>query len=362
VAYSYSHLDSHSFDYENESDAVMLWVWGLGNWPTLIGCEIPYRSLLPKSVEGMLVACRAISMDNDAHYQLRMQRDMQRLGEVAGVAAALAVQNKTTPRRIDVGDLQQKLCGTGALSNPAGGYHCETWKPGKLFAKKLARPLAGESASALRMIAASSIAADNAPARLESGDPGERFSAAVALALAGSPAAFPELLRCVEERRNVKTGGPAHRQIEAWQFAVALLGIAGRKEAIPQIEKILADKTADLRALTLAVRALGRIGARSSAAAIAKLLKRKDIPSTVALQVSCSGFPPVTEDALWKLELAAAESLHALGADRRDLVEKYFDDPRGYVRRCARWLADKLAPGKPGIGRKDTAAGAGMIE
>ncbi|MCG2659452.1 MAG: hypothetical protein L6437_04300, partial [Kiritimatiellae bacterium] len=107
---------------------------------------------------------------------------------------------------------------------------------------------------------------------------------------------------------------------------------------------ILDDKTADIRALTLAVRALGRIGVRSSASVIEKLLKRKDIPGVItSLQVSCGGITPVTENSLWKLELAAAESLHALGTNRRDLLEKYLDDPRGYVRRCARWLADKLA-------------------
>ncbi|MBU4285301.1 MAG: FAD-dependent oxidoreductase [Verrucomicrobia bacterium] len=344
VAYSYSHLDNHAFDYENESDEVMLWVWGLGNWPTLIGSEIPYRSMLPKSVEGVLVACRAMSMDNDAHYQLRMQRDMQRLGEVAGIAAAIAVKNKTTPRGIAVGCLQKKLCETGALSNPEGGYHCETWKPKELFAKKLGRSLASAHSPVVRMIAESSVAEKNAPARLESGDPKERFSAAVELALAGRQEAFPELLRCVEERKNIKTNGPAHRQTDAWKFAVALLGMAGQKEAVPQIEKILDDKTADIRALTLAVRALGRIGVRSSASVIEKLLKRKDIPGVItSLQVSCGGITPVTENSLWKLELAAAESLHALGTNRRDLLEKYLDDPRGYVRRCARWLADKLA-------------------
>jgi len=58
------------------------------------------------------------------------------------------------------------------------------------------------------------------------------------------------------------------------------------------------------------------------------------------------GVAPATENSLWKLELAAAESLHALGTNRRDLVEKYLNDPRGYVRRCTRWLADKLARGK----------------
>jgi len=126
IAYAYSHFDNHGFDYENESDEAMLWVWLLGNWGRRIGCEIPYRTLLPAGVEGLLMACRALSLTHDAHNQLRMQRDLQRIGEAAGIAAALAARRGVTPRALPVADLQAALLATGALGPraPQAGSLC----------------------------------------------------------------------------------------------------------------------------------------------------------------------------------------------------------------------------------------------
>ena len=45
------------------------------------------------NVDGLLVACRALGISNDATMLFRMQRDMQRLGIAAGVAAALRERN-----------------------------------------------------------------------------------------------------------------------------------------------------------------------------------------------------------------------------------------------------------------------------
>ena len=59
-----------------------------------INCEIPYRCILPKNIEGLLIACRSASMTADAHYGFRMQNDIQRIGEVAGIAAALSIKSK----------------------------------------------------------------------------------------------------------------------------------------------------------------------------------------------------------------------------------------------------------------------------
>ena len=49
--------------------------------------EVPYRCLIPKGVDRLLLACRALSVTFDAHMELRMQNDLQRIGEAAGVAA-----------------------------------------------------------------------------------------------------------------------------------------------------------------------------------------------------------------------------------------------------------------------------------
>src|SRR5690606_14053936 len=70
---------------------------------------IPYRSIIPKKTEGLLIASRAFSIDRDVSMAVRMQRDIQKLGEVAGTAAALAVRTDALPRQIDVLQLQERL-------------------------------------------------------------------------------------------------------------------------------------------------------------------------------------------------------------------------------------------------------------
>jgi hypothetical protein len=79
-------------------------------------CYTPYRSLLPAGLEGILVTGLGISMDRDASAMVRMQLDMANQGYAAGVAAAMAVKEKITPRQVDTRTLQKHLVATGALS------------------------------------------------------------------------------------------------------------------------------------------------------------------------------------------------------------------------------------------------------
>ena len=71
--------------------------------------EIPYRALLPRRLDGILVAGKAYSATHDAIAGPRMQPDLENLGGVVGHAAAMAVRNGTTPKRIDVRSLQAEL-------------------------------------------------------------------------------------------------------------------------------------------------------------------------------------------------------------------------------------------------------------
>lgn len=53
--------------------------------------EIPYRCLVPRVVDGLLVAGRCISATFEAQAAIRISRTCQALGQAAGTAAALAV-------------------------------------------------------------------------------------------------------------------------------------------------------------------------------------------------------------------------------------------------------------------------------
>lgn len=78
-------------------------------------CYTPYRCLLPRGLDGLLVIGLGMSMHRDASAMVRMQLDMHNQGYAAGVAAAMAVENECTPRQIDVKALQKHLFKIGNL-------------------------------------------------------------------------------------------------------------------------------------------------------------------------------------------------------------------------------------------------------
>ncbi len=76
--------------------------------------DVPYRCLLPQKVESLLVAGRCLSADHDAQASVRSMGQCMAMGQAAGVAAALAVQKKTTPREVSVREIQDQLRSIGA--------------------------------------------------------------------------------------------------------------------------------------------------------------------------------------------------------------------------------------------------------
>jgi hypothetical protein len=76
---------------------------------------VPYRSLLPKKVDGLLVACRAFSGDMVANDAFNWLPHCIAFGEAAGTAAALAVKAGVEARDVDYGALQSQLLKQGVL-------------------------------------------------------------------------------------------------------------------------------------------------------------------------------------------------------------------------------------------------------
>ncbi len=71
--------------------------------------SIPYRCMLPKGKEGILVAGRCVSYDADVANCIRCMAQCMAMGEAAGTAAAIAVEMNTTPRNVDIKMLQEAL-------------------------------------------------------------------------------------------------------------------------------------------------------------------------------------------------------------------------------------------------------------
>lgn len=75
---------------------------------------IPYRALIPKGAENLLVAGRCISSDHGAQASYRIMPVVCCIGEAAGAAIGLAVKNKASVRDVDVKALQSILKKNGA--------------------------------------------------------------------------------------------------------------------------------------------------------------------------------------------------------------------------------------------------------
>jgi len=75
---------------------------------------VPYRTMLPKHVENLLVAGRHYSATPPAQKISREIPPCMAMGEAAGVAAAMALDSGVSVRDVDVKLLQQKLRAQGA--------------------------------------------------------------------------------------------------------------------------------------------------------------------------------------------------------------------------------------------------------
>jgi len=87
-----------------------------GHW-TKYDCvyNIPYRSLLPRSLDNLLVAGRCISVDHRVHHATKEIPPCMATGQAAGTAAALAIQSGDSVKELDVAVLQKQLRAQSAI-------------------------------------------------------------------------------------------------------------------------------------------------------------------------------------------------------------------------------------------------------
>ena len=86
--------------------------------PTANIYELPYRCLVPESLDGVLLSGRCISATHEALAAVRVMPPSFAMGEAAGTAAAQAVRAGIPPRAIDIHQLQDQLVAQGAYLGP----------------------------------------------------------------------------------------------------------------------------------------------------------------------------------------------------------------------------------------------------
>ena len=80
--------------------------------------SVPLGALVPETVDGLVVADKAISVSNVANGTTRLQPVVLLTGQAAGALAALAARDGREPRAVPVREVQRTLLDAGALLLP----------------------------------------------------------------------------------------------------------------------------------------------------------------------------------------------------------------------------------------------------
>jgi hypothetical protein len=77
--------------------------------------HIPYRCMVPKTVENLIVAGRSISVEREVLGPIRVMAPCMAMGEAAGLAASIAVEKNITFKDVNIKALQRSLDDNGCI-------------------------------------------------------------------------------------------------------------------------------------------------------------------------------------------------------------------------------------------------------
>ena len=329
-----SHYDNHARDYVLESENARVLCDVTGNWKSALECDVPYRSLLPLDLDGLLVAGRCISMTHDAAQAVRMIKDMHRIGEAAGIAAAIAARDGVTPREVDVADLQQELVKTGILTEEevAAGQREKRRQPRPISELIAALDDDGRELAMWELYCEREAAHEDLIEAMQADDARSPWAALV-LGAQGVEEARPLLMRMVEERDDAVPSDHPYVQ-PRWIGALACLVLDPRPEERDLYADVLESDAPFGETWLYALDGLEAPGHAEAAGAVREFLERLRADGRYWSET----YDPKKHPG-WKFEIAAARALRAMGdAEGEEILRRYADDRRLTVSRYARSL------------------------
>ena len=307
----------------------------------------PYRCLLPKGLDGILVVGLGVSAHVDAIPSIRMQPCMQNLGYAAGIAAAMAAKSNGQTRAIDIKALQKRLVADECLT-PNVPRHTDSFPIPKPKVQAAVRTLAAKGYQSLAVLLAQpdlSVPLMRAAYAAPATPPDGKLRCAHVLAMIGDPTGITTLIAKVDSFEQLDT-----ERIDTYFPWVTWLDsylIALGRTRDPRALKPLLDKLALLeraksprgshyRALALALEALGDPRA---AEPLARVLAKAGLTNAIVTAIGQPGKPHrPRRNKGGTTQLALARVLYRLG-DHQGIGEKtlraYATDLRGHYARHA---------------------------
>jgi flavin-dependent dehydrogenase len=349
-----SNYDTHFPHSSQDTDVAQDLMAILGLFRKPFWGSIPYRAILPRGLDGILVVGKAYSTTHDALIGGRMQRDLQHLGEAAGVAAALACQKNTTPRALPIDQLQTELVRLRVLlpEELAESHAVATDTPRIDLRATAARLGTLDCLDAMvDLYRAGPVAADALLPLLKDADPSRRTEAALVLGMLGRREAAEVLLERLQarDRRTFAFTLPNASNIPSvpvYCSAVILLGRLRVQEAAEPIRKLLEDrKSCPPQVASFAIVALGRLG---DVAAVDVIRPWLNATRPTDVREENTQF-----EAHWGVRTNAARTLARLGDDSGvPLLIELLDADQARLRDYARRLLEEIAGRSYGKDRK----------
>ena len=351
ITRTYSNFDSHG---QTRDD--LFFIQDPGHQAMYV--NLPYRCLLPKKLDGLLVTGLGISAHRDAMPILRMQPDVQNQGYAAGTAAAMAVKNGTAERDIDVKALQRHLVDMKILT-PSDLEMKDNFPLSDAEIDQAVSEIADDYKGLPVVMADRARAVPRIRGAYVAAEGEAKTLYAHVLAMMGHPDGTKELLAKFKSMDwdkgwNYRGMGQFNRSV-SWvdSYAIAL-GRAKAKEAVPAlIEKAAQlNERSEYSHFRAIARALEEIGDPAGIDVLADVLKR---PGIGGRWQTMGANPPVVpgyqnaagdwERTLSLRELCLARALYRLGdtPDKlgRKTLEAYAADPRRTYAKHAQMVLQK---------------------
>lgn len=112
---AYSNADNHGKDMAFENRPQQDWMIGCSLWGLNFTVRVPVEAVIPKGLDGLLMAGRMVSVDHDLASCVRMERDVQKCGEAVGMLAAEAARLGVPVRQVPYEPLACELRRSGCL-------------------------------------------------------------------------------------------------------------------------------------------------------------------------------------------------------------------------------------------------------
>ena len=342
----------------------------IGLIPPNLEIEIPYRALLPRRLENIIIVGKAISASHDALPAIRMQADLENLGGVAALAAAQAIRAGLRLRDIDVKQLQARLVEVDVL--PADVLHRTlqplTYTEAELQA--LVEAIPGDTPlyeysdmeltdihrgliPFVEICCAGPQAIPVLEAALATAEGRRRTLLAQALALVGSPQAVPPLLHAIQshltgDQLPARTAHirytqlpPDHGAMPEVVYLLYSLGMAADERALPVwadiVQRLAAiteqDFYDDMKGVFYYVDAICSGVERLGADVAVPILQRLHAYAPFHDKTRYSGFQPdYVEERLAYLELVIGRALARCGSpDGYVILISYLTDSRALL-------------------------------